>query len=200
MASKQNPFNIQQKIYTAFPNDEYIDACILAYFQADLPPGPLATDNTPVKSVKFLFGGFIKDESGQIKCDDTGTPLLVRKWTKWMRVSNNERSAMMNTFQGFDNLFDILKDNETLAGKLWNTPMKILLESGDKYQNIIRIKPGNNHELCQQAFYSEQYVPYKVVKAYGKPQALSLAGCKFKSGVKTFDPDEMADAPDENAG
>ena len=117
-----------------------------------------------------------------------------------MRISNNERSAMMNTFQGFDNLFDILKDNETLAGKLWNTPMKILLESGDKYQNIIRIKPGNNHELCQQAFYSEQYVPYKVVKAYGKPQALSLAGCKFKSGVKTFDSDEMADAPDENAG
>lgn len=196
-----NPFAVQQKTYTAFPNDEYVDACIISYQQADLPPGPLANTNDPVKSCRFLFAGFVKGEDGQLKCDDTGAPILVRKWTNWMRVSNDKKAKLMQIFdttpKGFANLFDILQDCEASNGKLWTTPMKILLEQGDKYQNIVRIKPGTNTNLCEQAFYDDQYIPYKVVKAYGKPQPLSLAGCKFASGVKTFDPDTMADAPEE---
>lgn len=197
MAEKM--FDMQQKTFVSFPNDEYIDVCILAAFQADLPPGPLATTNDPVKSVKFLFGGYVKDENGEVKCDANGAPIVVRKWSKWMRISDNERSAMMNTFQGFDNLFDILESNETLDGKLWTTPMKILLEQSGKYQNIIRVKPGNKSELCANLFYDSTYVPYKVVKAYGKAQPLSLAICKLQDGVKLYSPDDMAEAPAEDA-
>jgi hypothetical protein len=191
-----NPFETQQKTYVHFPNDEFIDACVLSYQTADLPPGPLATTNDRVKSARFLMGGYVKDESGQIKCDDTGKPIIVRKWTKWMRVSNNERSAMMNLFSGFDNFFDILQDCEN-GGRLWTTPMKILLEASEKYQNIIKIKPGTNTDVVQNCYYSDEYIPYKIVKAYGNPEKLVLAGCKFKSGVKTFTPDEMSDGDNE---
>lgn len=196
-----NPFTVEQKTYVQFPTDLYVDACILSYQQADLPPGPLADTNDPVKSCRFLFGGFVKDEAGNLKCDETGAPIVVRKWTNWMRISNDKKAKLMQTFNttknGFANLFDILQDCESSEGKLWMTPMQILLEQDDKYQTIKRIKPGNNVELCKQVFYDDKYVPYKVVKAYGKPVPLSLAGCKFASGVKTFDPDTMADAPEE---
>lgn len=192
-----NPFETKPNNYINFPNDEYIDACIISYQIADLPPGPLATTNDPVRSARFLFAGHVKDESGQVMVDESGAPILVRKWTNWMRVSDSENSKMMKLFNGFDNLFKILQDCENDAGKLWTTPMKIILEQGEKYQNILRIKPGNNTALCGEAFYDDKYVPYKVIKAYGKPQALSSAGCKFKSGVKTFTPDEMAEQPQE---
>lgn len=193
-----NPFDVQQKTYVRFPNDEFIDVCVLSYQTADLPPGPLATTNDPVKSCRFLMGGYVKDDGGSIKCDDTGKPVIVRKWTKWMRVSNNERSALMNLFSGFDNFFDILQDSDN-GGRLWTTPMKMLLEASDKYQNIIKIKPGTNMDIVNNCFYDDAYIPYKVVKAYGKPERLTLAGCKFKSGVKTFMPDEMSDGdPDTN--
>lgn len=193
-----NPFDIDRKIYIAFPNDEYIDACILSYQIADLPPGPMSNTNDPVKSTRFLFGGHIKDENGNLRVDENGNPIVVRKWTNWMRLSNSERSAMMQTFTGFDNLFDILQDCQDDKGKLWNTAFKIILEQKDKFQNILRIKPGANTDLVKNCFYDDKYIPYKVIKAYGKLQALSLAGCKFKSGVKTFTPDEMVDPTDEN--
>lgn len=193
-----NPFDIERKIYIAFPNDEYIDACVLSYQIADLPPGPMSNTNDPVKSTRFLFGGHIKDERGNLRVDETGNPVIVRKWTNWMRLSNNERSAMMQTFTGFDNLFDILQDCQDEKGKLWTTSFKIILEQKDRFQNILRIKPGNNAELTKNCFYDDKYIPYKVIKAYGKLQALSLAGCKFKSGVKTFTPEEMVDPTDEN--
>ena len=194
-----NPFNVEQKVYVQFPNDEFIDVCVLSYQTADLPPGPLATTNDRVKSARFLMGGYVKDESGQVKCDDTGKPIVVRKWTRWMRVSNNERSAMMNTFAGFDNFFDILQDCEA-GGKLWTTPMKMILEASEKYQNILKIKPGTNMDVVNNCFYSDEYIPYKVVKAYGNPERLTLAGCKFKSGVKTFTPEEMSDGDPSTNG
>lgn len=195
----ENPFNVQQKTYTSFPNDEYVTACVLSYQTALLPPGPLAETNDPVLSTRFLMGGYVKDESGQIKCDDTGAPILVRKWTSWLRVSFNKNAKLLKLFKGFTNLADILRDNATSEGKLWKTPMKIMLEQTDSgYQNITNIKPDDKHsDICETAFYDEAFVPYKVVKAYGKPQALSLAGCKFKSGVKTYEPSEMADAPQD---
>jgi hypothetical protein len=199
-----NPFEISTKHYIAFPNDEYIDACILSFQTAMFPPGPMATVNDPVLNARFLFGGYVNDESGQRLVDQTGAPVVVRKWTNWMRVSNNERARLMQVFDtsktGFSNLFDILRDFEKDEGKLWKTPFKILLEQDGDYQNIIRIKPGANTKLCDEAFYSDEYVPFKVVKAYGQLRELSQAACKFKGGVKVYTPEEMVDPTDDNAG
>lgn len=192
-----NPFAIEQKHYEQFPDDQFIDVCLLAYSQADLPPGPLATTNDPVPSVKFLFGGYVKDEDGNFKLDDNGKKVVVRKWTNWLRISDSKNAKLMKLFDtsknGFNNLFDMLQDCETIEGKLWSTPMKILLETDDEYQNIVKIKPGTNSKVVEEIFYSESYVPYKVAKAYGKQVMLTIAACKFFSGVKTFLPDEMAE-------
>ena len=197
-----NPFAVEQKTYEQFPNDEFVDATLLAYFQADLPPGPLADTNDVVPCVKFLFGGYVKDDNGNIKTDDTGKPIIVRKWTNWMRISNNKKANIMKVFNGFGKdgvpaLFDVLQDCADLGGKLWSMPYKILLEQSDKYQNIIKIKPGNNQKLVENVFYDDKYIPYKVVKAYGKTQCLTLACCKFSKGVKTFTPEEMAEPSSE---
>lgn len=197
-----NPFDIKQKVYTAFPNDEYVDVCVLSYQTADLPPGPMAETNDPVPSCRFLFGGYVKDESGQIKCGEDSAPIVVRKWSNWLRISNSKRSKLMQLFDttknGFANLFEILMDFEQSDGKLWKTPMKILLEATDNdYQTISRIKPGNNSKLCDTVFYDDKYIPYKVIKAYGQLTPLTLAGCKFKSGVKVFTPEEMVEPTDE---
>lgn len=193
----KNPFIVEQKTYERFPNDEFVDVTLLAYFTADLPPGPLADTNDVVPNTKFLFGGYVKGDDGKPKCDDTGKPIIVRKWTNWMRISNNKKANMMKVFNGFDNLFDILQDCDTIDGKLWKTPYKILLEESGEYQNIIKIKQGTNEALVNEVFYDDKYIPYKVVKAYGKTQLLTLAGCKFKSGVKTFTPDMMAEPSSE---
>ena len=197
-----NPFDVKQKKYTAFPNDEYVDVCVLSYQTADLPPGPMAETNDLVPNCRFLFGGYVKDESGQIKCDADGAPIIVRKWSNWMRISNNKRAKLMQVFDtttnGFQNLFEILMDYENTNGKLWKTPMKILLEATDRdYQAIKRIKPGAKTELCDNVFYDDKYIPYKVIKAYGQLVPLTLAGCKFKSGVKVFTPEEMVEPTDE---
>ena len=199
MAQEKSPFDIPEKTYVHFPNDQYVDACVLSYQIADLPPVPLATSNDPGPSARFLMGGFVPDENGGFVKNDDGSLVLARKWTNWLRISNSPRSKLMQLFQEFINLFDILKDCERADGKLWTTPMKILLEqsSNQKYQNIIRIKPGKNTDLVQSAFYDEKYVPYKVVKAYGRPQPLRLAWCKNASGVKCYDQTTMADAPQE---
>lgn len=199
MAQTTSPFEVKSKTYIHFPNDQYIDACVLSYQIADLPPGPLATTNDPVASARFLMGGYVKDDDGNFIKNEDGSLTLVRKWTNWMRISNSPRSKLMQLFQEFTDLFSIFQDCERNEGKLWMTPMKILLEqSGNKqYQNIIRIKPGSNIDLVQSAFYDEKYVPYKVVKAYGRPQPLRLAWCKNASGVKCYDQTTMADAPTE---
>lgn len=198
-----NPFAIEQKVYYQFKNDEYIDACIISYQQADLPPGPMAQNDSPVKSCRFLFAGYYRDDAGnQVFNTETGAPIIARKWTKWMRISDSKRASLMQLFDtssnGFKNIFEIFMDCKDTNGKLWTTPFKILLEQSEKYQNIIRIKPGNNTDICAKVFYDEKYIPYRIVKAYGNLQELSIAACKFTSGVKTFSPEEMIE-PDENA-
>jgi hypothetical protein len=190
--TQANPFAIEQH-YETFRDDVYEDVVLLGYRQADLPPGPLATTNDPVPSVQFLFGGYARDEDGNFKLDDAGKKIVVRKWTGWMRISNGKNSKLLKVFNGFDNLFDILQSCETTDGKLWNTPMKILLNKDGEYQNIISVKPGKNTEILGEIFYDKAYVPYKVARAYGKPVMLSLAGCKFSDGVKTYTPEEMAE-------
>lgn len=191
--TKKNPFEIEQKVYETFREDVYEDVALLGYRQADLPPGPLATTNDPVPSVQFLFGGYARDEDGNIKIDDAGNKIVVRKWTSWLRISNAKNAKILKVFNGFDNLFEILQSCETSDGKLWNTPMKILLNKEDDYQNIISVKPGKNAAILDEIFYDKTYVPYKICKAYGKPVMLTLAACKFSDGVKTYMPDEMAE-------
>lgn len=184
-------FESSSKQYIVMPNDEWIDTAVLSYQVADLPPGPMAVTNDPVPSTRFLFGAFVPDEN-------LGAPTLARKWTDWMRISDNPRSAMMKLFKGFDNLFDLINDDGP-DGRLWKTPMKIMLEANNgKYQKFTAIKPGSNSIVADTAYYDDQYIPYKFVKAFGKLVPLRLAACKFKSGVTIFTPETMADAPDEN--
>lgn len=191
-----NVFNLNQKTYVSFPNDVYIDACIISFQNADIKPGILATSDKPVPNCRFLFGGYITDDNGQMVLGDDGNPLLIRKWTRWMRISANEKAALMRTFDtgstGFSNLFEVLRDYEKPDGKLWKTPFKIMLEQSNMtYQNIIRIKPGTNTALTEQAFYDDKYVPYKVIKVYGVLTPLNEAACKLKSGIKIYTPDMM---------
>lgn len=54
-----NPFAVEQKVYNLMPNDEYIDACILSYQTAELPPGPMAMTNDTVPSTRFLLGAYL---------------------------------------------------------------------------------------------------------------------------------------------
>lgn len=208
----ENAFSMENtKTYINFPNDVYIPVTLLSWRIAFLPPGPLATTNDPVKSAQFLFGGYVPcgnlkpgdkkwiwpsnytvDPESKLLLDEAGNKVVARKWSRWMRVSNADNSAMNKTFQEFDNLPDLLQGLEDPNGKMWTMGMTILLEQSDKYQNILRIKPDEN-ELSKEIFYDDKYIPYKVTKAYGKLQPLALAGCRFKAGVKTYDPDTMVE-------
>lgn len=194
-----NPFITVAKIYHQFPVDEYVDACVIAYFMANLPPGPLATTNDPIPSAKFLLAGFLKDpeDPTKLSCDEAGAPIVVRKWTEWLRISFNKKSKLMQLFNGFDNLKDILQDCQSSKGRLYTTPMKIQLEATDDvYSRIMRIKPGNNTAIIDQIFYDESYTPYKLVKAYGRTTTLEQAACKLKTGVKVYEQADMVDAPE----
>ena len=62
-----NPFAVKETHYDKFPNDKFIDVTLLAYFTADLPPGPLADTNDVVPCTKFLFGGYGEGEDGKPK-------------------------------------------------------------------------------------------------------------------------------------
>lgn len=200
-----------EKVYINFPNDVYVPVCLIGWRIAMLPPGPLSTNNAKVKSAQFLFAGYVPcgnikpgdkkwqwpenytvDPETKLLLDENGQKVVARKWSKWMRISASERSAMMNTFQDFDNFADLLLSLEEPEGKLWQTGMMILLEQPNNFQNILRIKPDENY-LSNELFYDDKYIPYKVTKAFGRLEELSLAGCKFKSGVKVFSPDEMVD-------
>lgn len=194
-----NPFTTVEKAYHKFPIDEYVDACVIAYFMANLPPGPMAATDDPIPSAKFLFAGFCKDpdDPSKLLCDETGTPIVVRKWTEWLRISFNKKAKLMQLFKGFDNLKDILQDCQSSTGRLYTTPMQIQLEATDDvYSRIMRVKPGNNHAIIDQIFYDETYTPYKLVKAYGRTVPLEQAACKLKTGVQVYEQPDMVDAPD----
>ena len=190
-----NPFDVPQKTYNNFPNDVFIDTCILSYQTAMLPPGPMAETNDDVLSTRFLFGGYILDENNKPKLDANGAAIIARKWTDWMRISFAKNAKMMKVFatgkDGFQNLPDILKDNTSANGLLWKTPFKIMLEASGDYQKITRIKPSSNNAICNEVFYNQEYVPYRVVKAFGKLRELELAGCKHSDGIVTYTPDMM---------
>lgn len=164
--------------YEAFPVDVYVDAGVIAYHVADLPPSKFADNDDPVPSVRFLFQSL-----ENLKC---------RKWTKWYRISYHAKAALPKLFTGISGIANILCDDV----KLFSQSFKILLESKDgQYSEIIRVKSGD--KPVASLVYDAEFVPYKHVKAYGNLVNLRLAVLKTADGIKTLSPDDMVDAPVE---
>lgn len=175
-----------------FPLDEYIDAAIIAYNVADLPPSKFSETDDPVPSVRFLLAGYSKTN-----VDKDGEPNVIRKWTEWLRISYNSKAKLPKLFTGFPNLPALMQDDEQVGKGLWGTPVKILLESADeKWSRIIRIKPGDNTAPLD-IVYDKDFVPYKCVKAFGNLVNLRLAVLKTDEGIKKLSPDDFIDPPEE---
>lgn len=190
MAS-ESPLNGNGSKYTGFPVDEYSTACIISYQVASLPPSKFSKSTDPVPSVRFLLAGFAKNDQGE--------EVIVRKWTKWKSISYNEKSGLSQLFKGVANLKALLTDDGE-GGKLWNTTFKILVESKDgKYSEINRIKLSDKEDADVLAItYTSEFVPYKMVKAFGKDVYLEIAVNKEADGIKSYSGEQLIDNPTEN--
>lgn len=183
-----------------FPTDQYVSACVIGFFFAGLEPNPKYRKSTdPVPSVKFLMAGYLRNDDGTPKVDEEGNKIVVRKWTNWKPIAYGERSGLMQLFRGVSNLERLLTSNEP-DGDLWKTPFKIQLEEASKegYTNITRIKLGGNEDVLD-ITYDKDFVPYKIVKAYGKDVYLEEAYLKTADGVQKYTNEQMIDPPNDNA-
>lgn len=189
--ANESPLNGNGSKYTGFPVDEYSTACIISYQVASLPPSKFSKSTDPVPSVRFLLAGFAKN--------DQGDEVIVRKWTKWKSISYNEKSGLSQLFKGVANLKALLTDDGE-GGKLWNTTFKILVESKDgKYSEINRIKLSDKEDADVLAItYTSEFVPYKMVKAFGKDVYLEIAVNKEADGIKSYSGEQLIDNPTEN--
>ena len=189
--ANESPLNGNGSKYTGFPVDEYSTACIISYQVASLPPSKFSKSTDPVPSVRFLLAGFAKN--------DQGDEVIVRKWTKWKSISYNEKSGLSQLFKGVANLKAFLTDDGE-GGKLWNTTFKILVESKDgKYSEINRIKLSDKEDADVLAItYTSEFVPYKMVKAFGKDVYLEIAVNKEADGIKSYSGEQLIDNPTEN--
>lgn len=189
--ANESPLNGNGSKYTGFPVDEYSTACIISYQVASLPPSKFSKSTDPVPSVRFLLAGFAKN--------DQGDEVIVRKWTKWKSISYNEKSGLSQLFKGVANLKALLTDDGE-GGKLWNTTFKILVESKDgKYSEINRIKLSEKEDADVLAItYTSEFVPYKMVKAFGKDVYLEIAVNKEADGIKSYSGEQLIDNPTEN--
>lgn len=183
-----------------FPTDQYVSACVIGFFFAGLEPNPKYSKSTdPVPSVKFLMAGYLRNDDGTPEVDAEGNKIVVRKWTNWKAISYGERSGLTQLFKGVSNLERLLTSNEP-DGDLWKTPFKIQLEEASKegYTNITRIKLGGNEDVLD-ITYDKDFVPYKIVKAYGKDVYLEEAYLKTADGVQKYTNEQMIDPPNDNA-
>lgn len=183
-----------------FPTDQYVSACVIGFFFAGLEPNSKYSKSTdPVPSVKFLMAGYLRNDDGTPKVDAEGNKIVVRKWTNWKAISYGERSGLTQLFKGVSNLERLLTSNEP-DGDLWKTPFKIQLEEASKegYTNITRIKLGGNEDVLD-ITYDKDFVPYKIVKAYGKDVYLEEAYLKTADGVQKYTNAQMIDPPNDNA-
>lgn len=189
--ANESPLNGNGSKYTGFPVDEYSTACIISYQVASLPPSKFSKSTDPVPSVRFLLAGFAKN--------DQGDEVIVRKWTKWKSISYNEKSGLTQLFKGVANLKALLTDDGE-GGKLWTTTFKILVESKDgKYSEINRIKLSDKEDADVLAItYTSEFVPYKMVKAFGKDVYLEIAVNKEADGIKSYSGEQLIDNPTEN--
>lgn len=183
-----------------FPTDQYVSACVIGFFFAGLEPNSkYSKSKDPVPSVKFLMAGYLRNDDGTPKVDAEGNKIVVRKWTNWKAISYGERSGLTQLFKGVSNLERLLTSNEP-DGDLWKTPFKIQLEEASKegYTNITRIKLGGNEDVLD-ITYDKDFVPYKIVKAYGKDVYLEEAYLKTADGVQKYTNEQMIDPPNDNA-
>jgi hypothetical protein len=189
--ANESPLNGNGSKYTGFPVDEYSTACIISYQVASLPPSKFSKSTDPVPSVRFVLAGFAKN--------DQGDEVSVREWTKWKSISYNEKSGLSQLFKGVANLKALLTDDGE-GGKLWNTTFKILVESKDgKYSEINRIKVSDKEDADVLAItYTSEFVPYKMVKAFGKDVYLEIAVNKEADGIKSYSGEQLIDNPTEN--
>ena len=177
----------EPKNLVSFPPDIFIPVAPIAYFTAMLPPSKFSETNDMVESVKFLFAGQWHDEAN--------APVIVRKWTDWMRISYNEKAKLPRLFNGFANLRKMMTNNE----ELFATPMKMLLEQNDKgYTKIIKVKP-NDDKTPLAIYYDQRFEPYQKVKAFGQLVDMTQAVIKTPDGVKVFEPGEMLEGDWESA-
>lgn len=184
-----------------FPTDEYISACCIGFFFAGLQPNQkYSKSKEPVPSVKFLMAGYLRNPDGTPKVDENGEKIVVRKWTNWKSLSYGEKAGLVQLFKGVANLEALLTDNGP-DGALWNTTFKILVESASKegYSNITRIKVDDSGvKDVLDITYDKDFVPYKVVKAYGNDVTLEQAVLKTDEGVREYNNDQMIDPPVDN--
>lgn len=183
-----------QNQYLNFPVDEYVDACIISYMVANIPPNPrfAKPGEGPKHSVKFLLAGYVEDEEGNKQ--------VVRKWTDWKAISYGDRSGLSKMFKDISDLEAFLTDDGE-GGRLWTTPLKIFLEKDGKeakYSKITKIKAGTEDSVLD-ITYSSEFTPYRIVKAFGKEVYLELAVCKEDSGVKVYTNEQMVDPPADNS-
>jgi hypothetical protein len=182
-----------------FPTDEYISACCIGFFFAGLKPNQkYSKSKDPVPSVKFLMAGYLRNPDGTIKVDEDGEKVVVRKWTNWKSLSYGEKAGLVQLFKGVPNLQGLLTSNAP-DGELWKTPFKILVEAAakDGYSNITRIKLGGTDDVLD-ITYNKDFVPYKVVKAYGEDVTLEQAYLKTDEGVKIYTNEQMVEPPVES--
>lgn len=180
--------------FTQFPVDQYVDACIISYMVANIPPNPrfAKKGEGPKHSVKFLLAGYATDEDGN--------EVVVRKWTDWKAISYNEKSGLSKMFKDFPDLESFLTDDGE-GGELWTTPLMIFLEKDgkdSKYAKVTKIKAGTNEKVLD-ITYSSDFTPYRIVKAFGNDVYLELAVCKEEDGIKTYTNEQMIDPPADNA-
>jgi len=176
-----------------FPVDEYVETGVIAYNIADLPPGRMANTPDLVPSVRFLFMASIERVSPITLQTER---VNVRKWTKWFAIKYSNRSNLINYFKGVPNTARTLQDDDTL----FSTAFQIFVENqpGTEYSNILRVKLGKG-KVDGLLYDIANFIPYKTVKAYGNLVPLRMAVFKTAEGIVRLSPDEMIDAPPEEA-
>lgn len=198
MAQYKSPL-AQNGRYLNFPLDEYVSACIISYQVASLPPSKFSKSTDPIPSVRFLL-------AGRVYNPETEEEQVVRKWTSWMSISYNEKSKLSILFKDVPNLQRFMTDDGE-GGRLWTTPLKIMLESSadGKYSNIIRIKPSDDDSVMDICYTgkvklpdgTESFAPYRKVSAYGKLVYLELAVNKEEDGIKVYTGEELIENPEQ---
>lgn len=202
-----------------FPTDEYVPAVILSYQTANVP-----VDKKYLKkgqkdkrhSVRFMFAAHLRDEKGNPVYredeDENGnkvmTPVILRKWTKWLTISYGENAGLVKLFCGVSDLEGLLKadglrlvngQRKGRADRMWTTQFQIFVEKAkadSKYTNITKVKIDDKLTTNELDIdYSVDYVPYRTAPAFGNDVYLELAVCKLPDHIHRYNPDEMVDAP-----
>lgn len=177
----------------SFPVNDFTPAAIIAHETAILPPNPKfkKKGEQPALNVRFLFAGYVNDP------DNGNIPTVVRKWTKWKKVSFNEKSGLTKMFKGVHNLEDLM-NSDGPNGKLWCTPFKIMCEPSGKdgkYTDIclVTLDESDRAVDTDTLYYTADVKEtiFKQVNAFGMRVDLQFATVKLTDGVKEFTPNDL---------